>query len=65
MQVIRTRNRKMTICKIIVSDMTDACEIVWYNQPYLKDKLKAGNEYNFFGKITKKSRSYRNGISCI
>lgn len=55
MQVIRTRNKKMTICKIIVSDGTDVCEIVWYNQPYLKQTLKTGMEYSFFGKISKKS----------
>ena len=41
MQVVRARNRKMTICKIVVKDETDACEITWYNQPYLKEQLKA------------------------
>ncbi|MDE5830869.1 MAG: hypothetical protein K2H53_04330 [Clostridia bacterium] len=55
MQTIRARARKMTICKIIVKDDTDACEIIWYNQPYLKDRFKVGNEYSFFGKVTKKS----------
>jgi len=53
MQVIRTRNRNMTICRIVVKDETDSCEITWYNQPYLKAQLKMGNEYSFFGKITK------------
>lgn len=52
MQVIRTKS-KMTICKIIVKDDTDACEITWYNQPYLKSQFKVGTEYCFFGKITK------------
>ncbi len=32
---------------------TDSCEITWYNQPYLKEQLKAGNKYSFFGKISK------------
>lgn len=40
MQVTRARNRKMTICKLIVRDETDACEITWYNQPYLKEQIK-------------------------
>ena len=40
MQVVKARNRKMTICKIFVKDDTDACEITWYNQPYLKEQLK-------------------------
>ena len=55
MQVITTRNRKMKICKIIVKDDTDACEITWYNQPYLKQNFHLGEEYNFFGKIAKRS----------
>lgn len=53
MQVIRTRSKNMTICRIIVKDETDACEITWYNQPYLKSQFKIGNEYSFFGKISK------------
>lgn len=40
MQVVKARNRKMIICKIFVKDDTDACEITWYNQPYLKEQLK-------------------------
>ena len=51
MQVISARSRKMKICKMIVRDETDACEVVWYNQPYLKQRFKIGEEYNFFGKI--------------
>ena len=55
MQVITTRSRGMKICKMIVRDDTDACEIVWYNQPYLKQSFHMGDEYTFFGKISKKS----------
>lgn len=55
MQVVRTRNRKMTICKMIVKDETDACELIWYNQPYLKEQFRVGDRCNFFGKISKKS----------
>jgi hypothetical protein len=40
MQVIRAKTKKMTICKVIVNDGTDYCEITWYNQPYLKEQLK-------------------------
>lgn len=53
MQVITTRNRKMKICRMIVRDDTDACEAIWYNQPYLKQNFHIGEEYSFFGKITK------------
>lgn len=55
MQTITTRNRKMKISKMIVKDDTDACEMVWYNQPYLKQNFHMGEEYYFFGKVTKKS----------
>ena len=55
MQVITTRNRKMKICRMIVRDDTDACELVWYNQPYLKQNFRMGEEYSFFGKISKRS----------
>ncbi len=55
MNIITTRNRRMTICKMLVRDETDVCEVVWYNQPYLKQRFKIGEEYNFFGKISKKT----------
>ncbi len=55
MQIVTAKNRKMKICKMIVRDDTDSCEVVWYNQPYLKQNFKMGEEYNFFGKISKRS----------
>ena len=55
MNVIHTRTKKMTICRMIVRDDTDVCEMIWYNQPYLKQRFKIGQEYNFFGKISKKT----------
>jgi len=33
---------------------TDVCMVTWYNQPYLKEQLKSGLEYSFYGKISKK-----------
>lgn len=55
MNVITTKNRRMKICRMIVRDDTDACEMIWYNQPYLKQSFHMGEEYSFFGKISKKS----------
>ena len=52
--VINTR-RNMKICKLLVSDDTGTMEIVWYNQPYLKDKFVSGKEYSFYGRVSKKS----------
>ena len=54
MQVVTTRNKRMKICKMIVRDDTDACELTWYNQPYLKQNFRMGEEYSFFGKISKR-----------
>ncbi len=55
LQVVTTKNRKLTICKMLVRDETDVCEVIWYNQPYLKQNLHIGEEYNFYGKISKKN----------
>lgn len=54
MQEIRTYKRKMTIYKLMVRDETDACELIWYNQPYLKNMFQMGKKYKFYGKINKK-----------
>ena len=54
MREIRTYKKNMTIYKLIVRDETDACEIVWYNQAYLKNMFQLGKKYRFYGKINKK-----------
>ena len=51
---IRTHKRNMTIYKLIVRDETDSCELIWYNQSYLKKMFKIGETYKFYGKINKK-----------
>ena len=51
---IRTYRRNMTIYKLMVKDDTDACEITWYNQPYLKKIFRQGKTYKFYGRINKK-----------
>ena len=50
---IRTRNRKMTIYKLIVKDETGSCTITWFNQSYLRNMFKQGETYKFFGKVKK------------
>lgn len=54
MREIRTYKKSMTIYKLIVRDETDACELVWYNQSYLKNMFQMGKKYKFYGKINKK-----------
>lgn len=51
---IRTHRRNMTIYKLIVRDETDSCELIWYNQSYLKKMFEIGETYKFYGKINKK-----------
>ena len=54
MREIKTHKRNMTIYKLIVRDETDACELIWYNQSYLKKMFTLGETYKFYGKINKK-----------
>ena len=51
---IRTHRKNMIIYKLIVRDDTDSCELVWYNQSYLKKMFKIGETYKFFGRINKR-----------
>ena len=53
-KVTEMRTRRMTIYKLVVRDDTGVCTITWFNQKYLKDKIKMGNTYHFFGKIENK-----------
>jgi len=54
MREIRTYRKNMTIYKLIVRDETDSCELIWYNQSYLKNMFQMGKKYKFYGKINKK-----------
>ena len=52
MQIISTKS-KLKICKLLARDETGTCQIIWYNQPYLKEKFKYGNRYKFYGNVKK------------
>ena len=54
MREIRTYKKNMTIYKLIVRDETDSCELIWYNQSYLKNMFQMGKKYKFYGRINKK-----------
>ena len=49
---LATLRRGMTLVKLRGFDESGTCELVFFNQPYLKDTLVKGNEYRFFGKYT-------------
>lgn len=53
-EVIVNRIRKnMTVLKTTVEDETGKCMITWFNQTYVKQQIKRGQTYRFFGKIEK------------
>ncbi len=45
---------KIQIVKARVGDGTGQIDVVWFNQPYLKNSLIVGRTYWFFGKATEK-----------
>lgn len=48
----KVKNR--TIVSTKVSDETGSCRITWYNMPFLRNTLKRGMLFVFYGKIAKK-----------
>ena len=45
--------RNMLITSLVVFDDSGMINIVWYNNKYIKNNLKAGGKYIFFGTVTK------------
>lgn len=45
------KTSRVIITKVPVKDGTGAVELVWYNQPYIKNNLKIGEEYIINGKL--------------
>ena len=43
--------KNMTVLKTVVEDNTGRCTITWFNQTYIKQQIKRGQTYRFFGKI--------------
>ena len=44
--------KDLNVIKFQVSDGTDLLDVTCFNQPWLKNKLKQGEKYVFFGKVT-------------
>lgn len=45
--------KNLTLYKLIVRDETGSCEIIWYNQSYLKNMFRMDTRYKFFGKVSR------------
>lgn len=50
---VRRINCSLNILKIPIRDKTGLAYAVWFNQPYIKQKLIKGQEYFFSGKVNK------------
>ena len=44
--------KNMTIVKATVEDNTGKCTITWFNQTYIKQQIKRGETYKFFGRVS-------------
>lgn len=47
--------RGMVITKLSGFDESGKCNITFFNSPYVKDTLRVGSEYRFYGKVTFKN----------
>ena len=52
--VVSKPRRGLTISRVSIRDETGLINAVWFNKPYLKDQLRPGERYLFFGKITRR-----------
>lgn len=50
--MVSTLKRGMTVCKLRAFDESASCEITFFNQPFMKDVIRKGGEYRFWGKLT-------------
>lgn len=48
----------MTVVKFRAFDDSGSVEIVYFNQPYMRDKFHVGETYRFYGKLTEKLGRY-------
>lgn len=51
LNVKRTARKWMSIVEFMVSDDSGSIKIIYFNQPYLKDTFKEGDELYFYGKV--------------
>jgi len=50
--------RRLKMYKLVIRDGETPCTIIWYNQSYLKNVIKIGHIYNFYGKVEIKLGRY-------
>ena len=55
--------RRMTILKFRACDETDAAEVTFFNQDYLKSKFTLGSVWRFYGVVEVKGRGSRYSLT--
>ena len=51
--ILKKIRKNMTLLKATVEDNTGTCTLTWFNQTYVKQQIKRGQTYRFFGKVEK------------
>ncbi len=51
----RTTKKGMNIFKVAFGDESGVIQAVWFNQPYMKDRFKVGQEVILYGRVEKHS----------
>ncbi len=49
------KTAKMQITVLTIGESEHAVQVVWYRMPYLKNSLRAGQHYVFYGRLAKKN----------
>lgn len=49
----RTTKKGMNIFRMAVGDSTGVIQAIWFNQPYMRDKFRMGEELILYGKVEK------------
>jgi ATP-dependent DNA helicase RecG len=52
------RKGRLSILRTVLRDEQSAIAAVWFNQPYLADRLITGHLYRFFGRIRRNGRQF-------
>lgn len=47
----RSFRRRLTITEAVITDQTGSLKVVWFNQPFVANQLKAGERYFWAGKL--------------
>jgi ATP-dependent DNA helicase RecG len=49
--VKRTPRKWMSVVEFLVTDSTGQIKVIYFNQPYLKDTFKEGDQLHFYGRV--------------